>query len=104
MSFVFKHVVVMLDCPYGKGTTVGTVLPTDGVIVPAAVGLDIGCGMSAVRTPLTRDRIPDAQDIREHIERRFSDERRQEQREAHTDSGSAGRAARRARRRGTGQA
>ena len=71
MPFVFKHVAVMPDCHYGKGATVGTVLPTAGAIVPAAVGVDIGCGMIAVRTPLTRDDIPDAAAIRAGIERRI---------------------------------
>ena len=71
MPFVFKHVAVMPDCHYGKGATVGTVLPTDGAIVPAAVGVDIGCGMIAVRTPLRRDEIPDAAKIRAGIERRI---------------------------------
>ena len=50
MDFVFKHVAVMPDCHYGRGATIGTVLPTNGAIVPAAVGVDIGCGMIAVRT------------------------------------------------------
>ena len=45
MPFVFRHVAVMPDCHYGKGATVGTVLPTDGAIIPAAVGVDIGCRM-----------------------------------------------------------
>ena len=54
MPFVFKHVAVMPDCHYGKGATVGTVLATQGAVIPAAVGVDIGCGMIAVRTPLTR--------------------------------------------------
>jgi len=71
MPFVFKHVAVMPDCHYGKGATVGTVLPTAGAIVPAAVGVDIGCGMIAVRTPLKRDDIPDAARIRTGIERRI---------------------------------
>src|SRR5918999_3262556 len=71
MPFVFKHVAVMPDCHYGKGATVGTVLPTAGAIVPAAVGVDIGCGMIAVRTPLKRDDIPDAAGIRAGIERRI---------------------------------
>ena len=71
MPFVFQHVAVMPDCHYGKGATVGTVLPTDGAIVPAAVGVDIGCGMIAVRTPLRRDDIPDPARIREGIERRI---------------------------------
>src|SRR5262244_4173977 len=59
MPFVFKHVAVMPDCHYGKGATVGTVLPTDGAIIPAAVGVDIGCGMIAVETDLTADKLPD---------------------------------------------
>ena len=56
MPFVFKHVAVMPDCHYGKGATVGTVLATTAAIIPAAVGVDIGCGMIAVRTPLKRVR------------------------------------------------
>src|SRR3954469_15944079 len=71
MPFVFKHVAVMPDCHYGKGATVGTVLPTDGAVIPAAVGVDIGCGMIAVRTPLQRSDIPDPAAIRAGIERRI---------------------------------
>src|SRR5215212_4445656 len=71
MPFVFKHVAVMPDCHYGKGATVGTVLPTDGAVIPAAVGVDIGCGMIAVRTPLKRADIPDAAKVRAAIERRI---------------------------------
>ncbi len=71
MPFVFKHVAVMPDCHYGKGATVGTVLATKGAIIPAAVGVDIGCGMIAVRTPLKRADIPDVADVRERIERRI---------------------------------
>ena len=58
MPFIFKHVAVMPDCHYGKGATVGTVLATKGAVIPAAVGVDIGCGMIAVRTPLKRADIP----------------------------------------------
>ena len=58
MPFVFRHVAVMPDCHYGKGATVGTVLATTSAIIPAAVGVDIGCGMIAVRTPLKRSDIP----------------------------------------------
>lgn len=71
MPFVFKHVAVMPDCHYGKGATVGTVLPTDGAVIPAAVGVDIGCGMIAVRTPLKRSDIPDPAAVRAGIERRI---------------------------------
>jgi tRNA-splicing ligase RtcB len=71
MPFVFRHVAVMPDCHYGKGATVGTVLATEGAVIPAAVGVDIGCGMIAVRTPLTRADIPDVAKVRAGIERRI---------------------------------
>src|SRR5436853_7866092 len=67
MPFIFKHVAVMPDCHYGKGATVGTVLATEGAIIPAAVGVDIGCGMIAVKTPLTRVQIRDPATIRAGI-------------------------------------
>src|SRR5204863_4146474 len=70
MPFVFRHVAVMPDCHYGKGATIGTVLATKGAVIPAAVGVDIGCGMIAVRTPLTRADIPNPAAIRAAIERR----------------------------------
>src|SRR5438876_2691023 len=69
MGFVFKHVAVMPDCHYGKGATVGTVVATKGAIVPAAVGVDIGCGMVAVKTTLGRGDIKDPAAIRNDIER-----------------------------------
>jgi tRNA-splicing ligase RtcB len=69
MPFIFKHVAVMPDCHYGKGATVGTVLATTGAVIPAAVGVDIGCGMIAVRTPLTRADVPQLAAIRTGIER-----------------------------------
>src|SRR3954470_14178108 len=71
MPFIFKHVAVMPDCHYGKGATVGTVLATKGSIIPAAVGVDIGCGMIAVKTPLTREDVKDPGAIRTGIERRI---------------------------------
>ena len=71
MPFVFKHVAVMPDCHYGKGATIGTVLATQGAIIPAAVGVDIGCGMIAVRTPLKRSDLPDLAKIRTGIEQRI---------------------------------
>lgn len=71
MPFVFRHVAVMPDCHYGKGATVGTVLATKGAVIPAAVGVDIGCGMIAVRTPLTRADIASPAAIRAGIERRI---------------------------------
>src|SRR3954447_7663956 len=71
MPFVFRHVAVMPDCHYGKGATVGTVLATQGAVIPAAVGVDIGCGMIAVRTPLKRSDIAAPPAVRAGIERRI---------------------------------
>lgn len=71
LPFIYKHVAVMPDCHFGKGATVGTVLPTEGAIIPAAVGVDIGCGMVAVRTPLKREDIKAPDVIRTGIERRI---------------------------------
>jgi tRNA-splicing ligase RtcB len=71
MPFVFRHLAVMPDCHYGKGATVGTVLATKGAVIPAAVGVDIGCGMIAVRTPLKRADIPSPASVRTGIERRI---------------------------------
>src|SRR5438876_9421426 len=71
MPFIFKHVAVMPDCHYGKGATVGTVIATKGAVIPAAVGVDIGCGMMAVKTPLGRDAIKDPARLRAGIERRI---------------------------------
>jgi tRNA-splicing ligase RtcB len=53
LPFIFKHVAVMPDVHFGKGATVGSVIATKGAIIPAAVGVDIGCGMAAVKTDLT---------------------------------------------------
>jgi tRNA-splicing ligase RtcB len=58
LPFVFKHVAVMPDVHYGRGATVGTVVATKGAIIPAAVGVDIGCGMGAVRLSLTAEQLP----------------------------------------------
>lgn len=70
LPFVYPHVAVMPDVHYGKGATVGSVIPTRGAIIPAAVGVDIGCGMMAVRTSLTASQLPDGLfDIRARIER-----------------------------------
>jgi tRNA-splicing ligase RtcB (3'-phosphate/5'-hydroxy nucleic acid ligase) len=71
MGFIFHHVAVMPDCHYGKGATVGTVLATRGAVIPAAVGVDIGCGMVAVKTPLMREALADLSRLRTGIERRI---------------------------------
>ena len=53
------HVAIMPDVHLGIGATVGTVIPTEGAIIPAAVGVDIGCGMNAVRLNLRAEDLPD---------------------------------------------
>ena len=71
MPFIFPHLALMPDAHHGKGATVGSVIPTLGAIMPAAVGVDIGCGMIAVRTQFTaRDmrQRGDLADLREAIE------------------------------------
>jgi len=71
MPFVFKHLAVMPDCHLGKGATVGSVIATKGAIIPAAVGVDIGCGMIAVKTQFKRSDLPsDLKAMRIGIERR----------------------------------
>src|SRR4051812_20738177 len=57
LPFVRPHVALMPDAHLGKGATVGSVLPTHRAIIPAAVGVDIGCGMIAVRTPWSVDEV-----------------------------------------------
>lgn len=70
MSFIHPHLALMPDAHLGLGATVGSVIPTLGAIMPAAVGVDIGCGMIAVRTQWTADRLPtDRRPVREAIER-----------------------------------
>ncbi len=60
IPFVGPWVAVMPDVHLGKGATVGSVIPTRGAIIPAAVGVDIGCGMAAVRTTLRANDLPDS--------------------------------------------
>ena len=57
MPFVFPHIALMPDAHLGRGATVGSVIPTERAIIPAAVGVDIGCGMAAVRTQFTRGQV-----------------------------------------------
>jgi tRNA-splicing ligase RtcB (3'-phosphate/5'-hydroxy nucleic acid ligase) len=59
LPIVFRHVAVMPDVHWGIGATVGSVVPTEGAIIPAAVGVDIGCGMMAIETTLEASRLPD---------------------------------------------
>jgi tRNA-splicing ligase RtcB len=57
MPFIYPHMALMPDAHLGMGATVGSVIPTKGAIMPSAVGVDIGCGMMAVRTQWTRKDI-----------------------------------------------
>jgi tRNA-splicing ligase RtcB len=59
LPIVFPHVAAMPDVHFGLGATVGSVIPTRAAIIPAAVGVDIGCGMNAVRTTLLAHQLPD---------------------------------------------
>ncbi|GLK51248.1 RtcB family protein [Maricaulis virginensis] len=70
LPFVHSHVAAMPDVHFGRGATVGSVIPTKGAIIPAAVGVDIGCGMMAVRTSLKAAHLPDSlKATRDAIER-----------------------------------
>ncbi len=69
LPFIHEHVAGMPDVHYGIGATVGSVIATKGAIVPAAVGVDIGCGMMAVQTTLKAEQLPDnLREIRSSIE------------------------------------
>jgi tRNA-splicing ligase RtcB len=59
LPIVFRHIAVMPDVHLGIGATVGSVVPTEKAIIPAAVGVDIGCGMMAVETTLGASQLPD---------------------------------------------
>lgn len=59
LPFIHKHIAAMPDVHWGMGATIGSVIPSRGAIVPAAVGVDLGCGMMAVQTSLTADDLPD---------------------------------------------
>lgn len=59
VPFIHKHVAVMPDVHWGMGSTIGSVIPTKKAIIPAAVGVDIGCGMIAQKLDLTADDLPD---------------------------------------------
>lgn len=69
LPFIHKHVAVMPDVHWGMGATVGSVIPTTTALVPAAVGVDIGCGMMAVKTQIKANDLPDnLHELRVNIE------------------------------------
>ncbi|OII26276.1 RtcB family protein [Frigoribacterium sp. MCBA15_019] len=70
MPFIYPHLALMPDAHLGLGATVGSVIPTLGAVMPAAVGVDIGCGMIAVKTQFVAGDLPaDRKPLREAIER-----------------------------------
>ncbi|SFI82496.1 RtcB family protein [Nitrosomonas sp. Nm34] len=72
LPFIHKHIAVMPDVHAGTGSTIGSVIPTKGAIIPAAVGVDIGCGMMAVKTSLKASMLPDnLYELRSEIEKRI---------------------------------
>src|SRR5436190_18839108 len=72
MPFVFHHLAVMPDCHLGKGATVSSVIATNGAIIPAAFGVDVGCGMVALKTKFFARNLPDNLDkLRTGIESRI---------------------------------
>jgi tRNA-splicing ligase RtcB len=70
LPFIHKHVAAMPDCHYGMGATVGSVIPTKGAIIPAAIGVDIGCGMMGWKLTVKARQLPDnLAAVRSDIER-----------------------------------
>jgi tRNA-splicing ligase RtcB len=59
LDFIFRHIAVMPDVHMGKGATIGSVIPSVDAVIPAAVGVDLGCGMVAVKTSLNAAQLPD---------------------------------------------
>src|SRR5208337_2978849 len=68
MPFIFKHVAAMPDTHMGIGATVGSVIATKNAIIPAAVGVDIGCGMNALKTTLRAEDLGNLAILRSKIE------------------------------------
>ena len=69
LPFIHSHIAAMPDVHFGKGATVGSVIPCKGAIIPAAVGVDIGCGMNALRLSIKANNLPDnLRNVRSAIE------------------------------------
>lgn len=89
LPFIYKWIAAMPDVHLGKGATIGSVVPTIGAIIPAAVGVDIGCGMMAVKTEITANQLPDNLfDVRHAIERAIPHGRSNHCRRGQRDKGS----------------
>lgn len=72
LPFMYPHIALMPDAHFGKGSSVGTVIPTKGAVIPAAVGVDIGCGMIAVRTQFEKGDLNPAMADRSLLALRFA--------------------------------
>ncbi len=91
MPFIHRWVAVMPDVHLGKGATIGSVIPTRGAVIPAAVGVDLGCGMMATRTSLTAEDLPDnLAALRAEIEQAIPHGRSKRIRRGRYDKGSWG--------------
>lgn len=89
LPFIYKWIAAMPDVHLGKGATIGSVVPTVGAIIPAAVGVDIGCGMMAVKTEIRADQLPDSlYEVRHEIERAVPHGRSKRCRKGNRDKGS----------------
>jgi tRNA-splicing ligase RtcB len=69
LPFIFKHIAVMPDAHAGRGSTIGTVIATKGAIIPSAIGVDIGCGMCAIKLPFAVNMLGSLRELRISIER-----------------------------------
>ena len=89
LPFVYKWIAAMPDVHLGKGATIGSVVPSIGAIIPAAVGVDIGCGMMAVKTEIRAEQLPDnLYEVRHEIERAIPHGRSKRCRRGGRDKGS----------------
>ena len=69
LPFIYKWIAAMPDVHLGKGATIGSVIPTIKAVIPSAVGVDIGCGMMAIKTSILAKDLPDSlSHIRSSIE------------------------------------
>lgn len=91
LPFIHQWIAVMPDVHVGMGATIGSVVPTVGAIIPAAVGVDIGCGMMAVKTEIRAEQLPDNLfEVRHAIERAIPHGRSSRRRKGQCDKGSWG--------------
>lgn len=93
LPFIHPWIAAMPDVHLGKGATIGSVVPTLNAIIPAAVGVDIGCGMMAVKTQIRAEQLPDSlRDVRHAIERAVPHGREMQRNHGGRDKGAWGQA------------